>query len=274
MARARRVISKPHKKGVKATKRTTPRNKVRLATKLSVPADSLWDYSQLVYGEKKVGKTSLYAQVEGAQFLMTEPGGKSLAILQNTVRDWEDFKEYISQCIEADEVGAGPVVIDTADLAYKMCFDFMLKKLMIEHPHDENDYGKSWGQIKDEFMRQVARLLRLQRGIVFTSHSREEETQTRAGRKFHRLQPTMPNQARDILEGVVDLWAYYGYRGKRRVLQLRGDEFVSAGCRMEGRFLYTNGRQIIRLNMGNSAEEACENFMRAFDNEVKQKKKG
>ena len=197
---------------------------------------------------------------------------KSAAHLPTTIKTWPEFEEYVRLLKKDDEFST--VVMDTADEAYEMCFDFMCKEMGIEHPHDENDFGKSWKRIKKRFGSGVTDLLNTGKGVIFTSHAREEETKTRAGRKFDRMQPTLAGQAREILESVVDNWFYYGYAKDKRALTLRGDEHISAGTRLEDSYLYTDGTAIRRLTVEGSAEYAYERLMAAFNNEIERKKKG
>lgn len=271
MARTSRIGKSRKTRGRKKVPKGKEQVQVSLSDERSEPMVDLADFSILCYGERKIGKTTLFSHFEDACFLMCEPGGKALSIYQNPVSSWVEFKQYIKLLRQDDQFQN--VIVDTADRAYKMCFDFACQKMGIDHPQDENDYGKSWGQIKDEFAREVNALLSLGKGVAFISHAREEETKTRAGRAYSRMQPSMSNQAREVLESLVDIWVYYGYDGTHRVLTLRGDDYVSAGIRLEDRFLYTDGSPIENLNMGGSSEEAYDQFVSAFNNEVEAPRK-
>lgn len=77
---------------------------------------------------------------------------------------------------------------------------------------------------------------------------------------------------RELVEGSVDIWAYYTYDKRRRVLQILGDDHVSAGHRLEGRFLTPDGRPIRRIDMGGSAKQAYRNVTDAFNNRYVPKK--
>jgi len=237
---------------------------VSLPEDLSVPSSALLDYTMLIYGDNKIGKTSLAAQFPDAIFLMFEAGGKALRIYQRSVGTWEEFLAYLD-LLETD-TRFRTVVVDTVDMAYDRCFEYMCQKLCIEHPHDEKDYGKSWGQIENEFIKQISRLLRLQKGVLFISHSVERETRTRGGEKFNRVEPSVSNQAARFLTAVVDLWSYYTYVGLDRVLILRGDDYVSGGCRPVENFIAKDGQPVQKIPMGGDAKTAYENLVRAFEN--------
>lgn len=237
---------------------------VELPTEPSIPSDNLLDYTMFIYGEKKIGKTSLAAQFPDTLFLMFEPGGKALRIFQTPVNNWAEFVAYVD-LLEADQ-RFQTVVIDTVDIAYNMCFDAMCKRMGIAHPTDENDFGKSWGQIENEFVSQMTRLLNLPKGVLLISHSVEKEVKTRFGQRFNRVTPTVPTQAYRYLTGVVDIWAYYGYENQGRALTIAGNEYIEAGCRLEEHFLTTSGERVRKIPMGSSASEAYANLVSAFNN--------
>jgi GTPase SAR1 family protein len=233
-----------------------------LPTKLSLPREDLGDFSLLIYGLEKVGKTSFLAQFPEALFLMCEPGGRDLSIYQREVMDWRQFKGYID-LLEKNRSDFKTVVVDTADRCFKMCEDYMLRKLVIQHASDE-DFGKGYSMIRDEFSAAIIRLLKLGRGVAFTSHALTREVKARSGVKYDRTMPTMSKQAREILEPIVDIWGYMEYNDQGdRVLRLRGDTQVAAGHRLQNHF-----HGVDAIPMGKSAEEAYRNFLTAFDNKL------
>ena len=238
---------------------------VSLPTELSIPARNVGDYSMLLFGEKKIGKTTLASKFDKALFLMLEPGGRALEIYQKPVKNWQEFKKYVS-LLQKDKTFK-TIVVDTVDIAYKMCVDYICQKLVITHL-SEMEWGKAWTAARDEFDSGIVKLLKTEKGVIFISHAAEKEITTRTGDSYHRISPTMSNQAREILEGIVDIWAYYGYEKKERYLWVEGNEHISAGHRLETRFKYTDGSPIAEIPMGTSSKEAHENFIKAFENQL------
>lgn len=257
----------PAKKGASAVPLAQP-VKVSLPDKLSVPAKDLTAYTLLIYGEKKIGKTSLAAHFPGALFLMFEPGGKALEIYQRPVNSWLEFVAYVD-LLEKD-TRFQTIVIDTVDIAYRQCFEAMCRKMAIQHPSDENDFGKSWGVIEVEFGKQMARLAH-SKGVLLLSHASVSEIKSRTGESFQYLEPSMPKQAMRYVTGVVDVWAYYGYLGKERRLLIQGDEFLGAGNRLQetGKFCTPDGKAIVSIPMGTSSTQAYRNLIAAFDGKQK-----
>lgn len=218
---------------------------------------------------KKIGKTSLAAMFPETFFMFCEPGGKALSTYGRPVRNWAEFKGYVDLLTKDEKFKT--VVIDTSDFAYEYCMDYVCTKLVIDHPADEG-WGKGWRAVKKEFSREISRLLHSGKGVIFISHAREEEIQKRGGEKYHRTSNTMPGQAKETLEALVDIWAYYTYEGENRVLVIGGDDFTDAGHRIKGRFEYADGSKIRKIPMGNSEEEAYRNLVAAFDNSLQKPK--
>jgi hypothetical protein len=238
-------------------------SKFALPTAPSTPSSSIGDYSMLLFGDKKVGKTTLASLFPAAYFLMTEPGAKALSVYQTPVTEWSTFQSAIRALTH--DTRFRTVVVDTVDLAFKQCERAVCRRMGIDHPSEE-DWGKGWAGVRDEFTTTMQQLLLLDKGIIFISHATEREISTRSGQRYDRIQPTMPNQARDIIEGLVDIWAYYTYMGRERVLIIRGDEHISAGHRLQDNFRAPDGRELTHVHMGTSPRQGYTNLMAAFAN--------
>lgn len=235
---------------------------LKLPTEKTPPSESLQDYSILLFGEKKIGKTTLASMFPDNLLLMTEPGAKSLDVFKMPVRTWKEFKKII-RLLRKDH-RFRTVTVDTVDLLFKLCDAQVCKDLGIDHV-SEADWGRGWSAVRDEFTTQMAELMGLEKGVILISHSTEKEIKPRSGPKYDRIQPTMPNTARDICEAMVDIWGYFHYDGRDRILTIRGDEHITAGHRLQTRFRY-KGKELEHISMGESKEEAYENFISAFDN--------
>jgi hypothetical protein len=239
-----------------------------LPTERNVPSDTLSDYSILLYGAKKIGKTSVASHFPDALFLATEPGTKALEVFSVDITSWGDFLGYIKTLETAPKKKFSTIVVDTVDLAYEICLQSVCKKEGWEHPSDEK-YGKGWKKISDAFRSAILRLFHLpgSPGIIFISHDTEKEFEDREGNTFERIQPTMPKQALNVVEALVDIIISYQYDGARRVAKICGDETIVAGCRLEHRFRTTSGERITAIPMGSSPEQSFKNFIRAFENQ-------
>ena len=229
------------------------------------PRTELSEYSTLIYGREKIGKTTFGSQFPEALFLFFEPGGKSLSVYGRDVYSWEEFKSYLTLLRKDHKFKT--VIIDTVDIAYKMCYAYICKRLGVDHPAEEG-FAKAWNMIRDEFQEKMAILMKLNRGVVLISHSTEKEIKKRYGDTEHRIITTMSKQAREVLEPMVDIWTYceYGKDGGRQFV-IRGDELISAGHRLQNNF-----KGIDKIPMGKNPKEAYENFVNAFNTNLVIKK--
>ncbi len=236
-----------------------------LPTEKSKPLTFLGGYSLLLYGRKKIGKTSLASKFEDTLFLMFEPGGKALRIYQEPMTQWLKFEKFVDLLVKDKRFKT--IVIDTGDQAYDRCMEQVCKEQGITHPSDAG-WGKGWNAVNQRFARPINRLLLSGKGVIFISHQKEEEIEERSGKKYHRKTNTLSGQAREALEGIVDIWANYDYDGRRRVLTILGDDFTDAGNRLEENFLHKDKTRVRQIDMGNSSQEAFDNLEKAFNNEL------
>lgn len=201
------------------------------------PKQDLADLTLLAYGLRKIGKSSWASNAEGALFLATEPGLNALDVFQVPIRTWE---EMLTACAEIAEGKHSfkTIIVDTVDNAYKLCTEFICAKFKIEHESDLG-YGKGWALINNEFQRVLTKLAFLPYGLFLISHSQEKEIETRTG-KYTRIVPTLPDKARKIVLGMVDLILFCDLEvssdgsGKptvRRVMRTKPSLYYEAGDR-------------------------------------------
>ncbi len=231
-----------------------------LPTELSEVVTNLSGHSVLIYGEPKCGKTSLCAEFPENMFFMFEPGAKSLRVFQREVRSWADFQTYVGLVEQTERFRT--VTLDTLDQAYAMCMAWACKENGWEHPSD-GEYGKGWNAVRTEFTKQINRLLKLQRGVIFTSHAVERDIKSKiGGGEYTKIVPSMPGQARDVCEALVDIWIYMYHEGGQRMMRIRGNEEIAAGHRLQGD--YFQGLEVIQA--GHDAKTAYANLTNAFHN--------
>jgi len=208
-----------------------------LPTARTQPKPALADLTVLVYGQTKIGKSTLCSSAEGAVFLATEPGLNALDVFQVPIQSWEDL---LNACAEIGE-GNHPfktIIIDTIDNAYKFCTDYILKKFKIDHESDLG-YGKGYAIVNNEFQRVLTKLAFLPYGLFLVSHAKEMEVETRTG-KYTRIVPTLPDKARKIVLGMVDMVLFCDLeltagedsaQNIRRVIRTKPSLYYEAGDR-------------------------------------------
>jgi hypothetical protein len=270
MGRVEKVGSKVGRSAFKSKLKPT-RLEVDLPDEPTDVSSDIRDFSVLVHGEKKIGKTTLFAQEKMALFLEFDPEQRALRIFQRQVPNWPHYEAYVAKIEERAKAGKlkfRTVVVDGVDLMFRSCFEWCCKHMAINHPNEERDFGQSWDFIRKRFQDGVLRLMRVP-GIAvrFICHSKWKETERRHGGKFEKLVPNLTGQAEEVLIGLVDVWAAYLYDGKLRVLVVKGDERTGAGHRVDHCFRTADGRAVAEIYMGRSPADAYANLKAAFANE-------
>ncbi|MCZ2076067.1 MAG: ATP-binding protein [Bryobacterales bacterium] len=208
-----------------------------LPTAKTQPKPNLADLTVLVYGQTKIGKSTFCSNADGALFLATEPGLNALDVYQVPIQSWDDL---LNACAE---IGEGKhafktIVIDTIDNAYKFCTEYILRKFKVEHESDLA-YGKGYAIVNNEFQRVLTKLAFLPYGLFLISHAKEIEVETRTG-KYTRIVPTLPEKARKIVLGMVDMVLFCdlemvtgedGAQSVRRVIRTKPSLYYEAGDR-------------------------------------------
>ena len=184
-----------------------------------------------------VHNSSWCSQADSALFLATEPGLNALDVYQAPIQSWDQLLAAGSEIAEGKH-SFKTIVIDTIDNAYRMCAEHVCAKFKIEHESDLG-YGKGWALINNEFHRVLTKLAFLPYGLYLVSHSVEREIETRTG-KYTRIVPTLPDKARKIVLGMVDLILYCdleavtdeeGKVSYRRVMRTKPSPHYEAGDR-------------------------------------------
>ncbi len=244
--------------------------KLTLPMEVTPVKGALTDAHILIHGEKKIGKTTL-ANAYGTSFILEfDPLQNWIQARQRFVPTWLHFMQYLQLLEQHAARGKLPfnrVIIDGADIWYRLCQKWVEKSLQIEHLSDA-DWGKGWDKIKETFSDACRRLMALGCGTWYICHSQWKEVQSRIpGRKVTKLMPQLKGGGDEILTGLVDAWFAYDYWEQQRILIVQGDERTAAGHRMDGHFLTPGKQPVQEIWMGNSPAEAWNNLQAAFDNQ-------
>lgn len=265
------TIKKTFAVGV-SKKKVRDKIEIELPTEYEMPDVNLRDFSLLIHGEKKIGKTTLAMQGGRVLVLQFDPSQRCYKRLEVVLHSWQEFLAVLKKLEKAPANMYDRIVIDGTEIWYGMCQKFVCENLGIEHPGDE-DFGKGWQALRDAFTTAVTRTLHLPYGVWFLAHSQWKEVKNRHGKKTDKLVPRLPSQAEEVLNGRVDGWFAYDYEAGDRVLILMGDEMTGAGHRMDSadaaHFRSKAGNRIRYIKVGNSPQEAYARLESAFNNTLR-----
>ena len=205
------------------------------------PKASLNDFTILLYGEPKVGKTTFCNAGGQTLFIATEDGQGGLESYRVPVDSWETFLQVLDE-LKQKGLPYDKVCIDTIDNLYKFCAEWACKKLGVVHQSDAT-YGKGADTINSEFLRQLTRLSLMPYGLWMISHATEKEIKPRAGASYTMISPTLPAAARRIVLGMADhiLYAAREFETdpktgavirEQRMVHTQGSNYFEAGGRI------------------------------------------
>jgi hypothetical protein len=218
-----------------------------LPTEKTPPRPGMNGKSILLYGQPKIGKSTLAAQLsENPLFLATEPGQDALNIYRQPILSWQDFRT-VGQAL-SEGAGKWPfdlLVVDTVDELARLCVESVVSSLAEssnlktdEYIHvNDFGYGKGPDAVSQEFRLRVAKLCNLGLTTVFISHEKESVIKTRTGLELTKLAPDVgTNKMRKWLLGFVDVIVHAEMlqttEGEQHVLRLKSSETVEAGGRI------------------------------------------
>ena len=182
------------------------------------------ELSKLYFGEPKTGKTSLASQDPNGFFVATEPGHDFVETGVVNVRRWApdasgadrrpDFKTLVQQLWDAKAAGQLPyktAYIDIIDNLYDMClFHECQEKRGIDYP-PENDYGKTWSAIKNEFSDEIRKLMEVV-NVNFITHCASEKIEVKDPKgmvkEVNRLMRSFRGKKAQFLDGIINCMGY------------------------------------------------------------------
>jgi len=134
------------------------------------------------------------------------------------------------------------VIIDTADMAARMCVDYNCTRLGITHPSDM-EYGKGYDQALNAPFRQlIGRIAKSGRGIGFITHTEIKDSRFTSGTKA-RKECSLPGGVVKFIIPQSDMVLHGKFgslnkqTGKRdRILVTEGSDDMLAGSRAQGKY--------------------------------------
>lgn len=194
----------------------------------------------LIYGQPKIGKTTLAAQFPKNLLLAFEPGYNALNNkMVQPITKWADFRVVLRQ-LEKEEVKEryDTITIDTADIAWDYCEKYICASNTTEAgetPKALGDipWGKGYDLCKKEYDSALRKIATLGYGLVIISHEATKNLKNEKGEEYQRFTPTLVERPKLIVNRLVDIIAYLRFSSEdnKRYIYTRGNEKFEAGSR-------------------------------------------
>ena len=163
-------------------------------------------YSVLFYGTPKSGKTTIASRFPGAVIFGFEKGWSAIpGIMAQPVNSWTEFRRLLVELKDEEtKKQFQTVVIDTADIAYDYCVDYICNDNNVDTIGDL-PYGKGYALVAKEFDSCLRKIIQLNYGLVLISHSTERTEKDERGQEYSKIEPTLDKRGRLICERTCEL---------------------------------------------------------------------
>jgi hypothetical protein len=199
----------------------------------------------LMIAPPKWGKTTFFGGCPNCLLLAFEAGYGFVQCPKIVIIDWDrsyserkegwiedsDGLVYTSamEVIEALEAYCpyAIIIIDTVDMASKLCTDYNMARARVEHPSDAGDFGRGWALLQtDPFRRFYNRLVKLGVGVAAITHSQEKTDKDKFGRDRFRRETTLPGGIQKFIHSQADV-IMHGFKPESKRLTKQGIRYIS-----------------------------------------------
>jgi hypothetical protein len=203
-----------------------------LPTEKQQKSSNPFDYTILLYGDPKIGKSEACSRIPDALFIQTEAGLKNLDVCTTPLIDsWNQFLEIAGEIAEGRH-NFKTIVVDTIDGLYQICARHICQLNGWKHESDL-DFGKGYARVRLELMRVLNKLSALPTGLVLVGHAKEKEVKTRTA-KYDRMTVCFSGSIEEAITAFVDVGLYARVETidgeKVRVVRsLHSDDYFAGG---------------------------------------------
>jgi hypothetical protein len=171
-----------------------------------VVSRDLRGYSVLFYGTPKSGKTTIASKFPGSIIFAFEKGYSTIpGVMAQPINSWNEFRRLLVELKDEETKKMfQTVVIDTADIAYDYCQQYICDDNNVDNIGDLA-YGKGYALVEKEFDSCLRKIIQLDYGLVLISHSTERTEKDEQGNEYSKIEPTLDKRGRKICERTCDI---------------------------------------------------------------------
>lgn len=173
-------------------------------------------YSVFIYGDPKTGKTTIASQFPEALLLGFEKGWAAIdGIMVQPINTWSEFKQTLRE-LKKEEVKKtfSTIVIDTADIAYDYCIQYICNNA--KRPDGgfgvdkigDIPYGQGFGMVEKEFDECLRSVVQMGYGIVIISHAIDKTYTDVNGADYSQIGPTLDKRGAKVVSRMTDIIGY------------------------------------------------------------------
>jgi hypothetical protein len=217
----------------------------------------VFNYKYILAGRPKAGKTSLVHGIVKEKFdgdlsklllVAFEKGYNALdGIHADDIEEWEDFQELVDELVEnKDEISYKILAFDTVDVMGKLATDYIIKTQSRKDGKrytaiNDLAFGKGYALLEGEMGEQIAKLDRAGYSLIFITHDKDKQFETREGLKYDKTTLSLGGRVRDLVLNMVDFICFIelgkelvkGQTVDKRYIYFRGDSGLEAGSRFK-----------------------------------------
>ena len=232
--------------------------------KINIPQVAIEDYSFIIAGTPKAGKTSLfvkmlkeyYGDVNSGLLLALEKGYSALKVKAQDIDSLDDFNEAVEQLVDnKEELPFKVIAVDTIDILWEYAQDAVIKEWNIKNPtkrttdisvvgskgKSDSGFGIGYSRARQKIRGQIDKLIKAGYGVWFITHSKDKEVTEKDGEKYDQLVVSLPGSAREVFINMADFIIFVtvekekdkttGGAIAKRYMYWRSNGFIEAGGR-------------------------------------------
>jgi hypothetical protein len=212
---------------------------------VKVPASQKSPSNLIIFSKPKVGKTSLFSQLDNCLIMDLEKGTKYLDALKIEINSWEDIRDYGEE-IKASGNPYKYIAVDTITALEEMCLPYA-EKLYQATPMGKNwptegkpkygtilnmPNGAGYPWLREAFTKIIEYIKTLAPRIILIGHIKDVLLE-KNGTDFNSMDLDLTGKLKRITSSQSDAIGYLYRKGDQNILSFKTTDEVSCGARPE-----------------------------------------